>query len=908
MSDREVSSLSRRQLLQRLVLLAGAARLGEAYGLAARPFRAAAREAPNLVAFVNPLQGTTSKFEFSRGNTLPLVGLPFGMTYWSLQTSENGGWYFDPNAGKTQGIRATRQPSPWIGDYGYFTVMPQAGESVYAPDARAAAYRLADFEVHPHYQTIAFAQSGIRTELTPTERCAIFRFTFPQPGKARVLIDTHSQVEVGADNKSLSGFSRNKAGGAPDNFAGYFYAEFDTPFTSTTVLNNHQPEPGVTTLEAKDKKQEVGISAEFAGPTTVTMRVATSFISVEQAKSNLKREVGGATFDEVRAAGERTWNATLSIIELGASVQDRERRIFYSCLYRAHLFPRMLHEPDAVNGKPIHYSPYDGKVHEGVLYGDTGLWDGYHTLYPLLSLIQPTRFGEMIEGFLNAYREGGWLPQWPSPGTRGGMGGTHSDAIIADAICKNIPGFDREVAYAAARKNAFTEPGKFVFEGRQQLKEYMDNGFRPNTVSNSLDYAYDDACIALAARALGKTDDDALLSKRAQNYRNLYNAQTGFMQAKNADGTWKTPFDPHTWSDAYTEGAAWHWTWAVPHDPAGLMTLMGGQKPFLAKLDRMLLQPSTYKPGGPWGVIHEMREMAAFPFGQYAQGNQPVHQVLPLFAAAGCPWKTAYWMRRVATLCYGPDDFPGDEDNGEMGAWYVLAALGIFPSCVGHPSYVIASPLYREARIHLTNGKTLTLRAPHTSRENVYVNGVKVNGKSHSALTLAHADLASGGTIEFDMGAFPKERAIAPADLPFAFSPYPALAANTAGSRQTAIRIHCGGDNTADGAFVGDCFFSGGAAVSQDDQSERHGTFTYAIPLPMLPSNRAYTVRLRFASESDLAIAINGQQRSPTRRAVKATPATASATYEYASVRPERDGMIVLAISGTLHTIEIEST
>lgn len=906
MSDREISGLSRRHLFQRLAIFAGAARLGD---VAALPARAATREAPNFVEFVNPLQGTNSNFDFSRGNTLPLVGLPFGMTYWSLQTSENGGWYFDPAAGKTQGIRATRQPSPWIGDYGKFTILPQAGEPIYAPADRAAAYRSADLQVQPHYQTITFAESGIHTELTPTERCAIFRFTFPQPGKARVLIDAYSQVAVGADGKSLSGFSRTKSGGAPDNFAGYFYAEFDKPFTSVTVLNNHQPEAGATTLEAKDKKQEVGISAEFMGPTTVTMRVATSFISIEQAKINLHREVGDTTFDDLRAAGARAWNATLGVIELDASVTDRERRIFYSCLYRAHLFPRMLHEPGE-GGKPIHYSPYDGRVHPGVLYGDTGLWDGYHTLYPLLSLIQPARFGEMIEGFLNAYREGGWLPQWPSPGTRGGMGGTHSDAIIADAILKNIPGFDREIAYAAARKNAFTQPGNFVFEGRQQLKAYRDNGFRPNTVSNSLDYAYDDACIALAAKALDKTDDYALLAKRSQNYQRLYNPETGFMQAKNADGTWKTPFDPYSWSDAYTEGAAWQWTWAVPHDPAGLMSLMGGQKPFLAKLDRMLLQPSTYRPGGPWGVIHEMREMAAFPFGQYAQGNQPAHQALTLFAAAGCPWKTAYWMRRVATLCYSPNDFPGDEDNGEMASWYILAALGIFPSCVGHPSYVIASPLYREARIHLANGKTLTLRAPRTSRENVYVNGVKVNGKSRSALTLAHAELAAGGTVDFEMGAFPKERTIAPADLPFAFSPYPAITTNTADSRLTAIRISCGGDNTADSMFVGDCFYSGGNVVSQNGESARQGTFTYTIPLPMLPGNRPYTVRLHFASppESNRAIAINGQQYLPSPRAAKAPPATLRAIYEYTKIRPERDGMIVLAISGTLHAIEIEST
>ena len=449
----------------------------------------------------------------------------------------------------------------------------------------------------------------------------------------------------------------------------------------------------------------------------------------------------------------------------------------------------------------------------------------------------------------------------------------------------------------------------FVFEGRQQLKEYMDEGFRPNSVSNSLDYAYDDACIALAAQALGKTDDYALLAKRSQNYRRLYNPETGFMQAKNADGTWKTPFDPYAWGDAYTEGSAWQWTWAVPHDPAGLISIMGGQKPFLEKLDRMLLQPSTFHPGGYGGVIHEMKEMAAFPFGQYDQGNQPGHHDLMLFAAAGCPWQTAYWTRRVVNLCYSPDNFPGDEDNGEMSAWYILNALGIYPLCVGHPSYVIASPLFREARIHLTNGKTLTLRAPHTSRENVYVNGVRINGKPHTALTLAHADLARGGTIEFDMGAFPKERALAPTDLPFAFSPYPAIAMNTADSRETAIRINCGGDNTADGKFVGDCFFSGGETVKIESQvvpydSARQGEFTYTVPLPMLPGNRPYNVRLHVGAEGGGTFLINGKSAVVDTM----TRGRYNLTFNAINVRPERDGAIEIMAKGTLKTIEIEST
>ena len=527
----------------------------------------------------------------------------------------------------------------------------------------------------------------------------------------------------------------------------------------------------------------------------------------------------------------------------------------------------MLHEYDAA-GRPIHYSPYDGQVHPGVLYADSGFWDTYRTVFPLLSVLHPERLGEMVQGFVNAYQEGGWLPQWPSPGYRAVMIGTHIDAVIADAFVKNIAGFDRQAAYAGLLKDADTPGDKNDKYGRVGLADYLTLGYVPADRANkatarSLDYVYDDFCISQAAGVLGRAADRHRLRERARNYRHLFDADLGFMWGKKADGSWLPDFDEYAWGGPYVEGGPWQSTWAVPHDPAGLMALMGGQRPFLRKLDRLLLQPATFRPGTYGRAIHEMSEMAAVEFGQYDQGNQPIHLALYLFTAAGCPWKTQYWTRRVLDKLYSPDNYPGDEDNGEMAAWYVLNALGFYPLCPGHPSYVFGSPLFPEARLALPGGKTLRLHAPGNSAQNVYVNRITRDGRAHTPLWISHDDLVQGGVIEFTMARTPGRPPVAPSDLPFSLSPYPDMADGT-DLPETEININCGGD--ASGEFVGDCFFEGGVAALRDiavdtsadpavpadiSRTERSGSFAYQIPLPMLPGGRAYRVRLHFAEVAD---------------------------------------------------------
>jgi len=887
---------SRRQLLKGMAIFLGAPELFATAAARADIPRREVSHDEDLLQFVNVMQGTNSNFGFSRGNTLPLVTLPFGMTNWTPQTDPGSGWFFDPNLHKLQGIRATHQPSPWMGDYGHITIMAQSGAAMYGAAERTSEYDPAALKAGPDYFSVELRRDGTRIEVAPTERCAIFRFTFPAGAPGRVIIDAHSHVDIDTAKGIITGFSRLK-GGAPDNFACYFYAQFDRPIAKGYPLDDNRPVDNAATAEGKN----VGAAVEFEREGVVVMRIATSFISIEQARINLDREIGKRDIDAVRAAANRSWNETLGSVRVKGGT-ERDRRTFYSCLYRAHLFPRMFHEYD-VAGKTVHYSAFDGKIHDGVMYTDTGLWDGYHTLYPLLSLLQPARLGEIVQGFVNAYHEGGWLPQWPNPGYRGTMGGTHSDAVVADAIVKDIPGFDCDAAYAAILKDGTVVP-KGTSEGRGHLEDYLALGYIPGAVSESLDYAYDDGCIALAARHLGKREDDATFSRRAMNYRNVYDPGVGFMRSRNKDGSWKAKFDQYAWGDGYTEAGPWQWSWSVPHDPAGLMALIGGREASLRKLDRMLWQAPTFHPGGYGGAIHEMLEMAAAPFGQYAQGNQPVHQVLAMYAAMGSPAKLQYWSRRVLDELYTPDNFPGDEDNGEMAAWFVLGALGVFPGCPGHASYVLGSPLFESAEVRLPHGRTLRINAPGNSPRRVYANNVVRNGRSHGKLWIDHADLMKGGELRFEMANRPIERSLTAADLPFSFSAYGADAAGRTAT-STRVQINCGGGDS--GNFIADYYFTGGDAVKIDGatipdgiglpanlyNTARRGSFIYKIPLPMLPEGRFYTVRLHTVDGVE-GLYVNGQAVSDDKADQDRPVAIATVSHSL----PNEKGVIVIEARG----------
>jgi len=714
----------------------------------------------DFIEFVNPLQGTDSTFTYSCGNTLPLIGYPFAMTSWSLQTSDKSNWFFHPRDRQLQGVRATRQPSPWIGDYGHFVIMPQVGERLIPAESRASCYRNKESVIKPNFLKVFLERYQATMELTATERCGFMRITFPAGSQPkRIILDLFcgdSKIEI-VDNQQegkIAGFTCANSGGVPPGFACYFIIEVDCRFLfeESGFFQKNSVFNGRLFSGKEQISAFVGLLPEEGVP--VGIRIGTSFISINQAHLNLSKEIGRRSFDEISHQAARKWNSMLGRIEIDP-LNKEDKKNFYSCLYRTFLFPRKWYEYDVQNF-PKHYSPYDGNIHSGVLYADNGFWDTHRTVYPLLSIIAPEELTEILQGWLNAYLEGGWFPKWPSPGYRKEMIGTHIDAIIADAVTKGIRDFDLQLAFQGLMKHAMQKAPDGL--GRIAIEDYIRLGYVPDnhtsySVSRTLDYAYGDFCIAQVASVLGRKNDACSLLHRAYNYRNVFDSSVKFMRGRGADGSWAEPFDEFSWGGHYIEGSVWQCGWAVSHDPAGLIKLMGGRKKFVDKLTQMMNLPPRYHVGSYKKEIHEMTEMASVDFGQYAHSNQPVHHVLYLFAAAGRPDKTQYWVRRVLQELYNPepDGFPGDEDNGEMASWFVLSSMGFYPLCPGVPSYIFGSPLVRKAVVHFKSGKNLTIEAKYNATDYVYVKNKKLNGNQLNKTFITHNDLITGGTLQFDM-------------------------------------------------------------------------------------------------------------------------------------------------------------
>jgi predicted alpha-1,2-mannosidase len=726
----------------------------------------------DLISLVNPLQGTKSHYGFSTGNCLPLTAMPFGMNHWSAQTQE-GSWYFNSGDLKLQGIRCTHQPSPWIGDYGAFVIMPQVGAPMFSAFNRSGAYRVDKTTFRPDRFSANVIRYNTQFEMAPTERGAIFQFHFPTSHESRIIVDPQkgeSYAELTSDGR-LIGWTRGNNGGTLEGFAHYFVATFSTPPKGCQLFTQNGAVPGTS-----HTAERAGISLEFdtqAG-TPISMKIATSFISLEQAQRNLDRELAEHDFQAIADKAQAAWQEALGRIEVEGDPTDR--RTFYTCLYRTQLFPRIFHEFDA-EGKPAHYSPYSGKVHEGLLYTDNGFWDTYRTMYPLLALIAPERLNEILQGWVNAYKEGGWFPQWASPGYRACMVGTHIDAVFADAVARGVTNFDVETALEGMLKHA-QEPGDAdgAF-GRIGIEDYRRLGYVPadkhhEAVARSLDYAYDDFCIAQVAQFLGKDEVAKTYLDQAKTYANLYDSNVGFMRGKNADGTWLEPWSEFQWGSPYVEGGPWQASWAAQHDPAGLMALMGGEDAFLAKLDQMLSTEPLFNVGVYGMEIHEMTEMAAADFGQYAHSNQPVHHVLYFYNSTGRPWRTQAEVRRVMKNLYSPEVQPGDEDNGEMSAWFVLSALGIFPLTPGKPTFTFGSPLFHKATVRLPHQHTLVIEAPGQADSAVFVYGISRNGSLIDSLEISHEDLSSGGTLTFLMSEHHHETVVPKDKRPSSLTPY----------------------------------------------------------------------------------------------------------------------------------------
>ena len=723
--------------------------------------------------YVTTLMGTQSEFALSTGNTYPAVALPWGMNFWTPQTGRMGdGWAYTYNAHTLRGLKQTHQPSPWINDYGQFSLMPVRGTDKLDEESRQSWFSHQAEVAKPYYYSVYLADHDIVAEVTPTERAAMMRFTFPESGASGVVIDAFdrgSRVEV-VDDRTVAGYTTRNSGGVPDNFRNWFVIRFDKPFSAVELTDK----PSSYKAGSQRLKPEGGKSAEGDHAVAkvhfttrrgeqVTARIASSFISAEQAVCNLETELGADDFETVKQKAQARWDEVLGRIEVEGGSVD-QLRTFYSCLYRSTLFPRKFYEIDE-KGQPVHYSPYNGEVLPGYMYTDTGFWDTFRCLFPLLNLVYPSVNAEIQAGLANTYRESGFLPEWASPGHRGCMVGNNSASVVSDAILKGVtPAEDVETLYEAMMSGRMQVHPTVSSTGRLGHEYYNTLGYVPYDVNipenaaRTLEYAYDDWCIARVAEHLGRSDDAALLDKAAKNYRNLFDPETKLMRGRNADGTFQSPFSPYKWGDAFTEGNAWHYTWSVFHDVEGLAELMGGREEFGRMLDSVFVVPPIYDDSYYGFRIHEITEMQVANMGNYAHGNQPAQHMIYLYNYAGMPHKAQWWTREVMDRLYSakPDGYCGDEDNGQTSAWYVFSAMGFYPVCPASDEYQLGSPLFRRVTIHLENGETVEIDAPNNSPENRYVGRMLYNGKPYDRTVLNYSELQKGAVIEFDMQPEPK--------------------------------------------------------------------------------------------------------------------------------------------------------
>jgi len=713
----------------------------------------------DYVQYVDTRIGTDSQFELSYGNTYPMTARPFAMHGWSPQTGLNGdGWKYKYSDDEIRGFQQVHQCSPWMGDYAVFSLFPETGSLIVNDKERGSKFRHDNETAQVSYYSVTF-DNGITTEIAPGERGAHMRFTFPE-GKAYVVFDGYirdCEVCVNEQENTLTGWVNNVRflNADRETFKSWFVIRFDKSFKAYGVWDQN----GVNDGTAEIKGSKAGAYIEFEGGQSVSARMASSYISLEQAALNLEREIG-ETFEKTRKDATELWNRHLGQVEVsGAS--DEEIRTFYSCLWRSNLFSRKFYELKE-DGSPYYYSPYDGGVHDGYMFTDNGFWDTFRSQFPLTNILHPEMQGQYMTALLAAQEQCGWLPAWSAPGETGGMLGNHSISLLCDAWAKGIRTFDPEKALAAYEHEAFNKGPWGGANGRAGVDYYWSLGYVPypqsmGSTAQTLEYTYDDFCAYHLAEMTGNQKYMDLFKDAMYYYRNVFDPVTGFMRGKDVDSNFIEPFDPMEWGGPYCEGDAWHYNWSVFQDVQGLINLYGSDEKFVAKLDSVFILPPVMNPGTYRIIIHEMKEMELAGMGQYAHGNQPIQHMPYLYSYAGEPWKTQYWLRRIMSRLYNPtpQGYPGDEDQGGMSSWYVLSALGIYSVTPGTDQYVIGSPVFGKAVINLENGNKFSIIAEGNSQENVYIQSAELNGKTLDKNYITYSDIMEGGEIRFVMGPQP---------------------------------------------------------------------------------------------------------------------------------------------------------
>lgn len=729
----------------------------------------------NAVDFVNPLMGSDSDHGLSTGNTYPAIAMPWGMNFWVPQTGKMGdGWIYTYSARKIRGLKQTHQPSPWINDYGQFSLMPTVGKPIFDEEKRASWFSHKAEKATPYYYSVYLADYDVTAEVCPTERAALMRFTFPKTDSAHVVIDAFdkgSYIKVIPAERKVVGYSTRNSGGVPDNFRNYFVIVFDHDFEMASVMD------GKLSSAQEQSGDHVGTILTFKTHQRgekVQARVASSFISEEQAVLNLK-ELGNRNMDQLKEQGRNRWNEVLGKVEVEDDNIDH-LRTFYSCLYRSVLFPRGFYEYDA-KGDVVHYSPYNGTVQPGYMFTDTGFWDTFRCLFPMLNLMYPSVNEKIQAGLANAYKESGFLPEWASPGHRGCMVGNNSASVVADAYLSGLRGYDVETLWQAVVHGSKAVHPEVNSSGRLGYEYYNKLGYVPydikinESVARTLEYAYDDWCIYQLGKSLGKSKKELKpFRKRAMNYRNVFDKESGLMRGRLQNGKFQSPFNPLKWGDAFTEGNAWHYTWSVFHDPQGLINLMGGKERFNEMLDSVFLLPPVFDNSYYGFTIHEIREMQVMNMGNYAHGNQPIQHAIYLYGYSGQPWKSQYWIRQVMDRLYTPtpDGYCGDEDNGQTSAWYVFSAMGFYPVCPGTGQYVLGTPYFKSMKLHLENGKQVNILS---EGKGCYVDAMSIDGKEYGHNYLEIEQLRKGANIVYCLSESPNQvRGTQKEDAPYSFS------------------------------------------------------------------------------------------------------------------------------------------
>lgn len=644
--------------------------------------------------YVNIKHGTDSQNRFSNGNTLPLTALPHSMSAFAPQTdSRRGSWWYHPKDHSFEGIRLTHQPSPWVSDFSYFCFMPQADRLACDVNQRWSGFRPQDAVLKPHYLEINLLRYRCKLSLAPTDTGSIMKVVYEdsikKPLFAVLPFDFDSEIDVDEKNSTITGYTTSYTN-SPYNkdFKIWFIFKIDKPIYNT--------------INSTENAKGTGV---FVKDNEYTVRMATSYISLEQAKYNLEKELEGKSFEDIKNNAEKVWENLLSKVEIKAD--DKMMRTFYSCMYRAFLYPTKFYETTK-DGENLHVNAETGEIKKGIVYTNNGFWDTYRTVYPFYSLVIPEKINEILEGYLTIYDDTGFLPRWPSPYEFGCMPGTLIEAVFADAIIKGLLTKENEIrALEAMLKNARVQSSD-IKQGRKAIKEYETLGYVPydvchESVNETLDCAYGDFCIAVVAEKLGKTDIANEFYNRSKNYRNLFDNKTMFIRAKDSKGNFRQEeFDSFSWGMDYTEGSVWQNGFAVPHDMNGVAELYGGKKALIDKIDLLTKVPPYYSTRGYGGEIHEMTEMAAIDFGQCAISNQPSFHIPFIYSQMGDRKKTEEYVQKIILETFSPDDdgYPGDEDNGTMACWYIFACLGLYPTCPGKAEYTLSKTLVKSAKIN----------------------------------------------------------------------------------------------------------------------------------------------------------------------------------------------------------------